>query len=77
METIKLVNHSQAAVLSPVKRELLEGRLKRVLKPAGSSAPAILPRYLASPARIFMEPGVQVLAREVESALSNAAITKV
>ena len=44
METMKLVSHSQATELSAVKRELLEKRLKGVLKPLGWSTSSAIPR---------------------------------
>jgi len=49
MEAIKLVSHSQATELSPVKRELLEKRLKGVLRPLGPGASAIPTRDPTAP----------------------------
>lgn len=49
MEAIKLVSHSQATELSPVKRELLEKRLKGVLRPPGSVASVIPARDRSAP----------------------------
>jgi FkbH-like protein len=49
METMKLVSHSQATELSRVKRELLEKRLKGILKPAGSTGSVIPSRAPDAP----------------------------
>ena len=48
MDAIKLVSHSQATELSAVKRELLEKRLRGVLKLPGSVVAGIPPRDPAS-----------------------------